>query len=136
MANQPIENVEGIGPVTGEKLRAVGVHKSDDLLSKAQTPAQRKALAEATGLSAQQILKFANMVDLFRIKGVGGQYAELLEAAGVDTVAELARRRADNLTQAMAEANTKAPKVRRVPTLSEVTKWVAHAKELPRTLTY
>ncbi|MCS6995768.1 MAG: DUF4332 domain-containing protein [Casimicrobiaceae bacterium] len=136
MANYKIENVEGIGPVIGEKLRACGVKDTDTLLEMARTPKQREELAAKTGLSAAQILKFANMVDLYRIKGVGSEYAELLEAAGVDTVPELARRNAANLTKAMAEVNQSKQLVRRLPTESEVAGWIEQAKTLPRMLEY
>ena len=136
MANKKIDDIEGIGPVIGGKLRAAGVADTDTLLAKANTPAQRKALAEASGLTTAQILKFANMADLYRVSGIGAEYAELLEAAGVDTVPELARRRADNLTVAMAEVNAKRALVRRVPSESEVSRWIAQAKDLPRLLEY
>ncbi|MEL7474483.1 MAG: DUF4332 domain-containing protein, partial [Planctomycetota bacterium] len=96
MANYKIEDVEGIGPSYGEKLREAGVKDTDGLLAAVKTPADRKALAEKTGLSDKQILKWGNMVDLYRISGVGSEYAELLEAAGVDTVPELAQRNAAN----------------------------------------
>ncbi|AWB32416.1 DUF4332 domain-containing protein [Orrella marina] len=136
MANYKIENVEGIGPVIGEKLRQAGVADTDALLAACRTPAQRKELAEKADLTTQQILKFANMVDLYRISGVGSEYAELLEAAGVDTVPELAQRRPDNLAKAMTEVNDQKKLVRRSPSESEVAKWVAQAKELPRMLEY
>lgn len=136
MANKKIDDVEGIGPAIGEKLRSAGVSDTDTLLKETKTPAQRKALAAKAGLNDKQILKFANMVDLYRISGVGAEYAELLEAAGVDTVPELARRRADNLTTAMADLNTAKKLVRRVPTETEVAKWVEQAKGLPRMLEY
>lgn len=136
MANKKIDDVEGIGPAIGEKLRSAGVSDTDTLLKESKTPAQRKALAAKAGLTDKQILKFANMVDLYRISGVGAEYAELLEAAGVDTVPELARRRADNLTTAMADLNTAKKLVRRVPTETEVAKWVEQAKGLPRMLEY
>jgi len=136
MANRKIEDIEGIGPVTGEKFRAVGVKDTDTLLQKATTPAERKSLAEAAGISAAQVLKFANMADLYRVKGIGSEYSELLEAAGVDTVPELARRNAANLTVAMAEANEKKKLVRRAPVESEVAGWIEQAKTLPRVLKY
>ncbi len=136
MANYKIENVEGIGAVIGEKLRQAGVSDTDGLLKACQTPAQRKDLATRTGLTARQILTFANMVDLYRIKGVGSEYAELLEAVGVDTVPELAQRRADNLTKAMADLNTTRKLVRRVPNETEIAKWIEQAKGLGRTLEY
>ena len=136
MANKKINDVEGIGPVIGEKLKNAGAADTDSLLNQAKTPALRKALAAKAGLTEKQLLRFANMVDLFRISGVGSEYADLLEAAGVDTVPELARRRADNLTAAMAELNATKKLVRRVPTEAEVTKWVEQAKALPRMLEY
>jgi predicted flap endonuclease-1-like 5' DNA nuclease len=136
MANKKISDVEGIGPVISDKLIAAGVKDTNGMLAQCKTPSQRKALAAQTGLTAKQILKFANMVDLYRVNGIGSEYAELLEAAGVDTVPELARRRPDNLCKAMAAFNAKKSLVRRTPTEAEVTKWVAQAKELPRALSY
>jgi predicted flap endonuclease-1-like 5' DNA nuclease len=136
MANQKIEDIEGIGAVMGEKFRAAGVKDTDSLLQNALTPKQRKDLAEKTGLSEARILKFANMADLYRISGVGSEYSELLEAAGVDTVPELAKRNAANLTQAMATVNQEKKLTRQLPTESEVTKWIEQAKGLPRMLEY
>jgi len=136
MANYKIEEIEGIGPALGEKLRAAGVSSTDKLLDACKTKKQREALAEASGVSEKQILKFANMADLFRITGVGQEFSELLEAAGVDTVPELAQRRADNLTAKMQEVNEAKKLTRRTPSLAEVEKWVAEAKELPRVLEY
>lgn len=136
MANYPVENVEGIGPVMGEKFREAGIKDTDTLLQSVRKPAQRKELAETTGISPKLILRFANMVDLYRVNGVGSEYSELLEAAGVDTVPELAQRNAANLTKAMEEVNEQKNLTRRVPTETEVAKWVAHAKELPRMLEY
>ena len=136
MANYPIENVEGIGPVMGEKFREAGIKDTDTLLQHVLKPAQRKELAETTGISPKLILRFANMVDLYRINGVGSEYSELLEAAGVDTVPELAQRNAANLAKAMEEVNEQKNLTRRVPTEAEVAKWVAHAKELPRMLQF
>lgn len=136
MANHKIEEVEGIGPAIGEKLRAAGLATTDALLEGAKTPKQRAELAEKTGLSEKQILKFTNMVDLFRISGVGSEYAELLEAAGVDTVPELAQRNAVNLAKKLAEVNEAKSLTRRVPSEAEVTKWVEQAKTLPRAIEY
>lgn len=136
MANYKIEEIEGIGPVKGEKLREAGVKTTDALLSNTKTPKQRKDLAAASGLTDKEILKFANMADLFRITGVGQEYAELLEAAGVDTVPELAQRRPDNLTAKMEEVNEAKKLVRRTPSQTEVEKWVEEAKSLPRALEY
>lgn len=136
MANYKIEEIEGIGPVMGEKLREAGITTTDKLLESTLTPKQRKDLAESTGISLKLILKFANMADLFRITGVGQEYAELLEAAGVDTVPELAQRNAENLTAKMEEVNEEKSLVRRTPSLTSVEKWVEEAKKLPRALTY
>ncbi len=136
MANKKIEEVEGIGPAIGEKLRGAGVKDSDSLLAASCTPKQRKELAEKSGLSEKQILKFANMVDLFRITGIGAEYAELLEVSGVDTVPALARRNAANLATSLGEVNEQKKLTRRVPSASEVEKWIAQAKDLPRMLEY
>jgi predicted flap endonuclease-1-like 5' DNA nuclease len=136
MANYKIGEVEGIGPAIGEKLRAVGIKDTDSLLAGCRTGKERKDLAQKSGLTEAQILKFANMVDLFRISGIGSEFAELLEAAGVDTVPELARRNAANLAKAMADLNEKKKLTRRVPSESEVAKWVEQAKSLPRMLEY
>lgn len=136
MANHKIEDVEGIGAVIGEKFRSAGVKDTDSLLANAPTPRQRKELAEKTGLAEAEILKFANMVDLYRIKGVGSEYSELLEAAGVDTVPELARRNAANLTQTMSAVNKEKKLTRREPAECEVSKWIEQAKSLPRMLEY
>ncbi|WP_296754619.1 DUF4332 domain-containing protein [Thiobacillus sp.] len=132
MANRKIEDIEGIGPVLGEKFRAAGVKDTDSLLQNALTAAQRKTLAEKTGLTEARILKFANMADLYRISGVGSEYSELLEAAGVDTVPELAQRNAANLVQAMTAVNQEKKLTRQVPTESEVGRWIEQAKTLPR----
>jgi predicted flap endonuclease-1-like 5' DNA nuclease len=136
MANYKIEEIEGIGPVMGEKLRNAGVKTTDALLGNTKTKKQRQDLAESTGISEKLILRFANMADLFRINGVGQEFAELLEAAGVDTVPELAQRRPDNLTAKMEEVNAEKKLTRRTPSLKEVEKWVEEAKTLPRALEY
>jgi len=136
MSNAKIEDVEGIGPTIGEKFRAAGIKDTDSLLASSRTAKQRKELAEKTGIPEAKILKFANMVDLYRIKGVGAQYSELLEAAGVDTVPELARRNAANLTQAMLAANEEKKLTRRPPLEADVANWIEQAKALPRMLEY
>lgn len=129
MAN--IIDIEGIGEKYAAALQEAGVKTVEALLEKGGAASGRKALAEATGVSAEKILEWVNRADLMRIKGVGSEYADLLEAAGVDTVKELAQRRADNLTAKMAELNEAKSLVRRVPTENEVEKWVAEAKTLP-----
>lgn len=136
MANHKIEAVEGIGPKNAEMLAKAGVTDTDGLLEAACDPKGRKSCAEKSGCSESQILKWVNMCDLFRIKGVGEEYSELLEASGVDTVKELRNRVPENLTAKMEEVNEAKKLVRRVPTLKEVTGWVEHAKELPPKVTH
>lgn len=136
MATYKVEEIEGIGPALGEKLRAVGINTVDKLLEKAATKKQRQSLAEETGISEKLILKFTNMADLFRLNGVGQEYAELLEVAGVDTVPELAQRNAANLTAKMEEINEAKNLTRKTPSVLEVEKWIAQAKELPRVIEY
>jgi len=136
MANYKIEEIEGIGPSLGQKLSDARVTKTDKLPEATKTKAQRKNLAEKSGVSPKKILTFANMADLFRISGVGQEFAELLEAAGVDTVPALAQRNAENLTKKMEEVNEDKKLTRRTPKADEVEKWVAEAKSLPRALTY
>lgn len=131
-----IEDVEGIGPAYAEKLRALGIKTTDAFLERAKDRKGRAALAAETGISDKLILKWANHCDLFRIKGVAGQMSELLEAAGVDTVKELARRNAENLATAMAAMNEEKKLVRSVPSAKEVTKWIAEAKTLAPMMTY
>jgi predicted flap endonuclease-1-like 5' DNA nuclease len=131
-----ISEIEGIGPVYAEKLGAVGISTTEAYLERAKDPKGRKALAEETGIDAARILKWANMADLMRISGVGEEYSELLEAAGVDTVKELKHRNAENLAAKMAEVNETKKLVRQVPGESQVTKWVEQAKELPPMMTY
>lgn len=132
MANHKIEDVEGIGPATGAKFVAAGVKDTDGLLAQGASAAERKALAAATGLTEAKILKFVNMADLYRVKGIGSEFSELLEAAGVDTVPELAQRSAANLAAAMAKVNEEKKLTRRTPAESEVARWVEFAKTLPR----
>ncbi|MCP4164733.1 MAG: DUF4332 domain-containing protein [Chloroflexi bacterium] len=131
-----IEAVEGIGPTYGAKLAEVDITTTEQLLASCKTPAGRKALAESTEISHTLILKWANRCDLFRIKGIGEEYSDLLEVAGVDTVPELAQRNAENLYQKLVETNEEKALVRRTPTAEQVSDWVAQAKELPRELEY
>ncbi|MET3355507.1 DUF4332 domain-containing protein [Xanthobacter autotrophicus] len=132
----PIIDIEGIGAVFADKLKSAGITTTDALLEKAKSPKGRKELAAATGIDESRILKWANMADLMRIKGVGEEYSELLEAAGVDTVKELKTRVPANLTKALADVNAQKKLVRALPTASMVEKWVAQAKDLPSVLTY
>lgn len=131
-----INDIEGIGPALAEKLKSAGIRTTGALLEKAATPKGRKAVAAETGIGEKQILKFANMADLMRIKGVGEEYSELLEAAGVDTVKELRNRRPDNLTAKMAEVNATKKLVRSLPSEKVVEGWVAQAKELDPVMSY
>lgn len=132
----PIATIEGIGPAYAEKLKGAGIGNTAVLLDKAKDPKGRKAVAAATGITETLVLKWANMADLMRVKGVGEEYSELLEAAGVDTVKELRTRNSANLAKAMAEANAKRKLVRLVPSEKVVAKWVAAAKDLPPVMTY
>ena len=136
MVNRKIEDVEGIGPVIGEKLRACGVKNTNGLLSAAKTPAKRRSLAKDSGLSTKQVLKFANMVDLYRIKGIGSEFAELLEASGVNTVRQLALRNPASLAAKLETVNKTKKLTRRVPDEAAVKKWITQAKTLPRALEY
>ena len=131
-----IVNIEGIGPVYAEKLGAAGIKTVEGLLEAAKDPKGRKALAETTGIDDSRILKWANMADLFRLKGVGEEYSELLEAAGVDTVKELKHRNAENLHAKMEEVNAAKKLVRQTPSLKAVADWIEQAKTLAPMLTY
>lgn len=132
-----IIEVEGIGPAYAEKLAAAGVATTDDLLEKGGTRAGREALAAASGLSGDQILKWTNHVDLMRIGGVGSEYADLLEAAGVDSPLELARRSAANLAQTFHEVDAARPNwIRRLPSEAMVADWIAQAGKLDRKVSH
>ncbi|MBQ8007916.1 MAG: DUF4332 domain-containing protein [Bacteroidaceae bacterium] len=131
-----IIDIEGVGDVYAEKLIAAGINTPKELLDKCAAPAGRKALAEETGISDKLILTWANHADLMRIKGIGPQFSELLEAAGVDTVKELKNRNPENLTAKILEINEEKHLVRRVPVLKEIIKMVNQAKELPPVMTY
>jgi predicted flap endonuclease-1-like 5' DNA nuclease len=125
-------DVEGIGPAYAEKLAAVGIRTTDQLLERGAKPKGRDDLEATTGIGHALILKWVNRVDLYRIKGVGSEYSDLLEIAGVDSPVELAHRNAANLTESMAEANAARNLVRRLPTLAEVTAWIEESKTLPK----
>ena len=129
-------DVEGIGPVYAQKLKAAGIATTSVLLQQGATPKGRKSIAEKSGISDAMILTWVNHVDLFRIKGVGDEYADLLERAGVDTVVELAQRKAENLFEKMGQVNEQKRLVRRLPTLAQVKGWVEQAKKLPRAVSY
>ena len=129
-------DIEGVGPVFAEKLKAAGIEKASQLLEKCAKPAGRKALSEAADIADHLILKWANHCDLYRIKGVGPQFAELLEAGGVDTVKEFGHRVAANLEKKLVEVNEQRHLTRRVPSVKELEKMIAQAKELPAVMSY
>lgn len=131
-----IDQIEGIGAVYAEKLIAVGIKTTDDLLDRCDTPKGRKEVAEATGISPKLILKWTNHADLFRIKGVAGQFAELLEAAGVDTVKELRHRVPENLHAKLVATNEEKNLCNRVPAVSEIKAMVDQAKEMDPRVKY
>jgi len=124
-------DIEGVGDVYADKLIAAGIKTDADLLEKCAKPAGRKALEAETGISGKLILKWANHCDLYRINGVGPQFAELLEAAGVDTVKELKHRVAANLQAKLEEINAQKNLTNRVPAVVEIQKMIDQAKELP-----
>ncbi len=130
--NTAIEGIEGIGHFYGEKLRAAGIRTVQDLLSAGATPQGRDELVSKTDIPPANILRWVNHADLFRVKGIGAQYSELLEAAGVDSVVELAQRNPENLLTTLLQANDAKHLVRSVPSLNEVKSWVAQAQTFER----
>ena len=131
-----IVDIEGVGEVYAEKLIAAGINKVSELLEKCAAPKGRKELAEKTEIPEKLILRWTNHADLFRINGVGPQFAELLEAAGVDTVKEFRHRVAENLQPKLEEVNAQKHICGRVPTVVEVQKMIDQAKELDPKMTY
>jgi predicted flap endonuclease-1-like 5' DNA nuclease len=131
-----IIDVEGIGVEYAKKLKAVGISTTDGLLKAGSTPKGREELASKSGVSEKLILEWVNHADLYRIKGVGSEYSDLLEEAGVDTVPELAQRKPENLLEKMVEANAAKKLVRKLPALKQVEDWVDQAKKLPRVINY
>lgn len=131
-----IQEIEGIGPAYTEKLAAANIATTDDLLNLCGTPKGRKDIAEKTTLTETQLLKWSNLADLMRISGIGPEFAELLEAAGVDTVKELKNRNADNLAAAMKAINEQKKLTRTVPAPAVVAKWVDSAKTTEPKISY
>lgn len=131
-----LSTIEGIGDTYEATLKEAGIGSVEALLERGATSKGRSQIAESTGISDKLVLKWTNHADLMRIKGVGGEYSELLEAAGVDTVPELANRNATNLYEKMVEVNQAKKLVRNIPTQNQVTDWVTQAKSLPRVLQY
>lgn len=131
-----IADIEGIGPKNAARLQEAGVSTTGALLAKGGDPQGRKQLAQKSGISEKQILEWVNRADLTRIKGVGSEYADLLECCGVDTVPELKNRSAGNLYKKMVDVNSQKKLVRKLPTESQVADWVTQAKSLPRAVHY
>jgi predicted flap endonuclease-1-like 5' DNA nuclease len=131
-----IIDIEGIGPANAEKLKEIGIKTTSDLLENGATPLLRKALAEKTGISNKMIMEWVNLADLFRIKGIGEEYSDLLEEAGVDTIIELSRRNAVNLHAKIIEVNETKNLVNRIPSQATVERWITDAKALPRKIEY
>jgi predicted flap endonuclease-1-like 5' DNA nuclease len=128
--------IEGIGQRYATKLKMVGISTTDILLERGRTPQGREGIAKKSGISKTLILEWVNLADLFRIKGVGEEYSDLLEEAGVDTVVELAQRNPENLYKSVVDVNQKKKLVRKLPTQGQVQDWVKQAKKLPRVLEY
>jgi uncharacterized membrane protein len=135
-APKGLKYIEGIGDVYRVKLFEAGIRSVDELLEEGSTSKGRKEIAEQTGISETLLLRWINHADLYRIHGIGPQYAELLEVAGVDTVPELAQRVPANLLEKMTAANAQRKLVRHLPALVQVESWVTQAKELPRKINY
>jgi len=134
MAN--VADIEGIGPVYAEKLAAANIQTVNDILEMCCDASGRKRIADSTGIEESQLLKWANFADLYRIKGIGSEYSELLEAAGVDTVKELRNRNPQNLFDKIQEVNNEKELVRNPPSLNQVESFIAQAKELDPKITH
>jgi len=131
-----IDAIEGIGPKYATKLRKARIRTTEGLLKQGATRTGRKHIATATGLTPEQILEWVNRADLMRVKGIGEEYSDLLEASGVDTVKELKNRKPANLHTKMVSINEKKRLVRRLPTEQMVANWIAHAMKLPAVVKY
>jgi len=136
MSSYPISDIDGIGPEEALVLKKVGIRTTGGLLEAAKSPKGRKALAGKTGIDERCLLKWANAADRMRIKGIGEDYAELMRAAGVDTVRELKHRNARRLAEAMRNANAKRKLVDFLPSEKAVARWIEHAKKLPPKISY
>jgi predicted flap endonuclease-1-like 5' DNA nuclease len=131
-----VEDIEGIGPAYAAQLQGAGVATSEALLERAGPKAGRDTLAASTGISGKLLLEWANACDLMRIKGIGQQFSDLLEAAGVDSAAELAQRNPATLANTFAELNAARATTRRAPTEAMVSEWIVQAKQLPKVVTH
>ncbi|MFN8474251.1 MAG: DUF4332 domain-containing protein [Anaerolineae bacterium] len=130
MANMRISEIRGMTADAAAKLKSIGITDSNKLFEKARTLADRRNLAKELGLEASQVLEYFNRADLARIKGIGPQFSNLLEDAGVDSVKELAHRRADHLYEKLSEVAKAGGQVKRLPRPADVEKWIAQAKEM------
>lgn len=131
-----IKDVEGIGEISARKLRWAGIETTESLLERGATPRGRRKIAAETGLSSKRILDWVNHVDLYRISGVGEEYADLLEEAGVDTIVELSRRNPANLRIKLEAINEEQGLVRRLPSEDRLAAWIKEAQDLPRVVKY
>ena len=128
--------IEGIGEKYATKLKMIGISTTETLLERGKTPQGRQEIADKSGITKTLILEWVNLADLFRIKGVGEEYSDLLEEAGVDTVVELAQRNPANLYQSVVDVNQKKKLVRKLPSQDQVSEWVKQSKKLPRVVKY
>lgn len=131
-----ISDLEGVGEVQAAKLGEAGIKTVEGLLENAKSASGRSNLAEKTGISEKTILEWVNRADLYRIKGIGSEISDLLEAAGVDSVLELANRNPENLVKALEDLNTQKKLVRSIPTISEITGFINQAKSLDKVVTH
>jgi predicted flap endonuclease-1-like 5' DNA nuclease len=131
-----IEEVEGIGPAFAQKLSVVKIQTTEDLLRVCSDAKGRKEVAAKTGVSEGQLLKWSNLADLMRVSGIGPQFSELLEAAGVDTIKELRTRNAENLAEKMKEVNTTKNLTNAVPTATVISTWIEKAKGMEPKITH
>jgi len=131
-----IEDIEGVGPAYAKKLVSAKITTTGQLLKKCATPAGRKNVAREAGMSESVVLKWSNMADLMRVNGIGSQFSELLNGAGVDTIKELRTRNAANLAAKMKEVNDRKNLTKAVPSEKTITKWIATAKKTKPMLTY
>jgi predicted flap endonuclease-1-like 5' DNA nuclease len=131
-----LTTIEGIGATTAEKLKKSGIGSVEKLLTIGFDKKGRMEIQQKTGISADKLLTLVNHADLMRIKGIGGEYSELLEAAGVDSVPELAQRKAPNLRAKMAEVNAKKKLVRQLASESQISSWISQAKKLKKVVSH